>query len=82
MGKTTIKKNFQYLKNYTLGDFKKSQYKNQTNPELARIAADLFGLEPLPNKQLIDRWRAAESELQEQAKGLVTISNHEFLMCV
>ena len=65
-----------------MNDFKKSQYKNQTNLELARVADDLVGLEILPNKQFIDRWRAAESKLREQAKGLVTISDHEFLMCV
>ena len=52
-------------KKSNLDDFKKPQYKNQTYPELARVATDLAGLETLPSKQLTGRWRAAESELTE-----------------
>ena len=64
-------------KKSTLDDFKKPQYKNQIYSELAWVATDLAGLETLPSKQLTDRWRAAESELREQAKGIVTISKHD-----
>ena len=78
MGKKKDQKNLTIpQKILLLDEFKKPEHKKKKNPALARVAADLLGLETVPSKQSIGRWRADESKLREQAKGIVAISKHD-----